>query len=158
MMRINNKMILGLVIASIFLLGPAISPAAALQTNMVEEIFNYDFAPGANNHTYIYAPPRVPTFVTSLQSLDFSEDTDLARYSYVNGGWTSSYPSYSEDSTALWNWISSNTIDGGPMGDPLYLPRFYFFRHYSISIDRFYIRFFLFLVIGNFGFFSCPRF
>lgn len=126
-MHINTKMILGIVLASIFLLGPIISPAAALQTNMVEETFNYGFAPGANNHTYIYTPPRVPSFLSSLQYLDFNEDTDLTRYNYDNSGWSSPDSTYGEDSSEIWNWISSDYINGGPMGDPVYLPRFYDF-------------------------------
>jgi hypothetical protein len=120
-------MILGLVLASIFLLGPMITPAAALQTNMIEEVFNYGFAPGVNNHTYIYTPPRDSSFLSSFQVLDFSEDTDLTRYNYDNTGWSSPDTTYNEDTSELWNWISSDTIAGGSMGDPLYLPQFYDF-------------------------------
>ena len=125
--HINTKMILGLVLASIFLLGPVISPAAALQTNMVKETFNYGFVPGANNHTYIYAPPRVSTFLSSIQYLDFNEDTDLTRYNYQASGWNSPDSSYSEGSSEIWSWISSDTTAGGSMGNPSYLPRFYDF-------------------------------
>ena len=126
-MKHANKVMLGIVIAIAFLLGSIATPVAALQTNMLEETFNYGFDPGANNHTYIYTPPREATWLPSLQTTYFNEDTDLTTYNYDNGGWSSPDNTYDEGSSTLWNWISSNTKSGGPVADPLYLPSFYDF-------------------------------
>ncbi|MGY5871852.1 MAG: hypothetical protein RTV72_06395 [Candidatus Thorarchaeota archaeon] len=125
--HINTKMILGILIASAFLLGSMVTPVAALQTNMVEEIFNYTYAPGANNHTYIYSPANDPSFLPSASYMHYNEDIDLTYYYYMNNGWSSFGSSGIEDTTELWGWTGFNTFSGGTYGNPSYLPNFYDF-------------------------------
>ncbi|MHA1615575.1 MAG: hypothetical protein ACTSYJ_12080 [Candidatus Thorarchaeota archaeon] len=127
MKHVNNKMILGLVIASAFILGSIVTPVAALQVNMVEESFNYAFAPGDNNHTYIYVPSDDPLWRPSSSMSYFNESTDLTTYQYSNQGWSSSGSSYSEDTTSLFEWQPYDTFSSGNLGNPSMLPVFFDF-------------------------------
>jgi hypothetical protein len=114
----HSKMILGIVVTIAFLLGSVATPVAALQTNMVEETFNYAFAPGANNHTYIYSPADDPLFLPSQSTIHFNEDTDYTRYHYESSGWSYSDFSYIEDQSLIWGWNSFSTMPSGPYGNP----------------------------------------
>ena len=127
MKHVNNKMILGLVIASTFILGSIVTPVAALQVNMVEESFNYAFAPGDNNHTYIYVPSDDPLWRPSSSMSYFNESTDLTTYQYSNQGWSSSGSSYSEDTTSLFEWQPYDSFSSGNLGNPSMLPVFFDF-------------------------------
>ncbi len=124
--HIRRKTILGLFIACAFLLGSFITPVEALQANIVEESFNYAFAPGENNHTYVYVPSDDP-FMQSSSSMYLNEDVDLTSYIYENSGWNSPDTSYSEDSSVYFDWQQFNALTSGVYGNSPYLPDFYDF-------------------------------
>ncbi len=125
--HVNIKMIIGLVIASTFILGSIVTPVAALQVNMVEESFNYAFAPGDNNHTYIYVPSDDPLWLPSSSMMYVNEDIDLTTYSYTANGWSSWGSAYSEDTSTLFEWRQYDTFGSGNLGNPSLLPVFYDF-------------------------------
>lgn len=120
-------MILGIVISIAFILGSIVTPVAALQTNMVEESFNYAYAPGDNNHTYIFSPSDDPLFIPSSSSMYCNESIDFDTYIYGDPGWSSSSAGYPEDTSVLFEWRPFDTLSSGPLGNPSSLPVFYDF-------------------------------
>ena len=106
-MHIKRKTVLGILLACAFLVGSFISPVAALQTNSVEESFNYGFGAGANNHTYVYASPDNFNFISS-SSMYLNEDIDMTYYGYESNGWASPDASYSGDQEMYFNFPYSN--------------------------------------------------
>jgi len=125
--HVNTKMILGIVIASAFILGSVVTPIAALQTNMVEESFNYAYAPGDNNHTYIYSAADDPLFLPSSSMLYCNESTEVTSYVYGEPGWSSSSDGFPEDTSLLFEWQPFDTLSSGPLGNPTNLPVFFDF-------------------------------
>ncbi|MCK5265860.1 MAG: hypothetical protein KAR03_09660, partial [Candidatus Thorarchaeota archaeon] len=127
MTHVNKKMILGLVIASAFILGSIITPVAALQVNMVEESFNYAFAPGDNNHTYIYVPADDPLFLPSSSMMYCNEGIDYTAYIYDNTGWSTATDGFPEDTSVLFEWQPFDSLSSGTLGNPVSLPAFFDF-------------------------------
>jgi len=127
MKHVNTKMILGIVIVSAFLLGSLVTPVAALQSIIIEQEMNRAYAPGANNHTYIYSSTEDVFLQSSFSRLHVNEDIDLTRYKYDNGGWASPDTSYTEPSNPPFAWQDFNSFDNGLHGNPGLLPIFYDF-------------------------------
>ena len=125
-MHIRRKTVLGFLLACAFLLGSTAAPVAALQTNMLEESFNYAFAPGENNHTYIYIPSEEP-YYDSASWMFVNEDLDLSRYIYADPGWNYVPSSFSEDTKTYFDWQQFNTFGMGSLSNSPYLPDFYDF-------------------------------
>lgn len=127
MTHVNTKMILSFMIASVFLLGSVTTPVFALQSVIIEQVQNTTYAPGANNHTYIYASADDAFFQTSHSRLHLNEDIDLTKYEYDSSGWSSPDYSYSEPTNMPFNWQQYGTFGSGPFGNPGLLPLFYDF-------------------------------
>ncbi|TFG34753.1 hypothetical protein EU527_01490, partial [Candidatus Thorarchaeota archaeon] len=125
-MHIKRKTLLSTFIICAFLLGSLAAPVAALQVNMVEETFNYAFAPGENNHTYVYDSAEDP-FYYSRSWMHFNEDTDLTAYNYESQGWASTTGTGFEDTTIPFSWQSLNLMTTGIFGNNPLLPAFYDF-------------------------------
>jgi hypothetical protein len=126
MKHVTLKMVLGFVIATLFLVGTIAAPVSAVQTNIVIESYNQGYASGANNHTYIYVEPD-PLSLISRSYLHANEDLDYTQYRYDNGGWASPDSSVSEDTNAPFDWQSFSTLPAGPFDDGATLPSFYDF-------------------------------
>jgi len=120
-------MIPGIVITIALLLGSMATPVAALQVSMVNEYFNYAFAPGENNHTYIYSPSDDSLFFPSSSMMYCNESTDFTTYIYEDSGWSSLSDGYPEDTSVLFEWQPFDTMSSGPFGNPKDLPVFYDF-------------------------------
>jgi len=120
-------MILGIVIVGAFLLGTLVTPVAALQSVIIKQEMNRAYAPGANNHTYIYSSTEDVFLQSSYSRLHVNEDIDLTRYRYDNGGWASPDSIFTEPSNPPFNWQDFNSFDNGPYGNPGLLPIFYDF-------------------------------
>jgi hypothetical protein len=127
MKHVNTKMILGIVIVSAFLLGSLVTPVAALQSIIIDQKMNRAYAPGANNHTYIYSSAGDTFFQSSSSRLHVNEDIDLTQYRYMTSSWNSPDTSYSEPSNPRFNWQSFNFFDNGPLGNDGILPIFFDF-------------------------------
>jgi hypothetical protein len=127
MKHVNTKMTLGIMIVSAFLLGSLVTPVAALQSIIVEQKMNSTYAPGANNHTYVYSSAGDAFFQNSYSKLNVNEDIDLTQYRYTTAGWSSPDTSYSAPSNPAFNWQQFNTFDNGPLGNDGILPIFFDF-------------------------------
>jgi hypothetical protein len=127
MKHVNSKMILGIVIVSAFLLGSMVTPVAALQSIIIEQSQNTAYAPGANNHTYIYASADDVLLGSSRSRMYVNEDIDLTSYVYDNTGWSSPDTSYSETTNMPFDWQDFAPFSSGTFGNPSYLPIFYDF-------------------------------
>ncbi|RDE11351.1 MAG: hypothetical protein C4K48_11715 [Candidatus Thorarchaeota archaeon] len=127
MKHVNTKMILGIMIASVFLLGSVTTPVSALQSVIIEQSQNTAYAPGANNHTYIYASADDAFFQTSFSRLHLNEDVDLTVYAYDSSGWGSPDYSYSATPNMPFDWQEFGAFSNGPYGNPGLLPLFYDF-------------------------------
>ncbi|MFW9958175.1 MAG: hypothetical protein ACFFCT_08890 [Candidatus Odinarchaeota archaeon] len=127
MKHVNTKMILGIFIVGAFLLSSLVTPVAALQSVIIEQEMNRAYAPGTNNHTYIYSSVEDVFLQTSFSRLHVNEDIDLTRYRYDNDGWASPDSSYTEPSNPPFAWQDFNSFDNGDFGNPGLLPIFYDF-------------------------------
>jgi hypothetical protein len=125
-MHVNNKMILGLLMSCIFILGSVAAPVSALQANMVTEEFNQAFAPGMNNHTYAYVDAN-PLYFASASRLHLNEDLDYTRYSYDNTGWARTTGSLTSPENPQFNWQPYQGFLNGPFGNPTNMPVFFDF-------------------------------
>ncbi|MHA2116186.1 MAG: hypothetical protein ACXABM_11875, partial [Candidatus Thorarchaeota archaeon] len=99
MKHVNLKMVLGFVIASIFLFGTIAAPVSALQTNTIIETYNQGHRSGSNNHTYVYAEYDPLNFI-SRSYMHANVDMDYTQYIYDNTGWSSPDSNIFEDTNA----------------------------------------------------------
>jgi hypothetical protein len=127
MKHVNTKMILGIVIASAFLLGSIVTPVSALQSVIIEQSLNTEYAPGANNHTYIYASADDAFFQQSYGKLHVNQDIDLTAYLYDTTGWSAPSTSFPAPTNVPVNLQQFDTFSNGPFGNPGLLPIFYDF-------------------------------
>ncbi len=126
MKHVTLKMLLGFVIATLFLVGAIAAPVSAVQTNIVIETYNQGYRSGANNHTYMYVEPDPLNYITRSY-LHANVDMDYTQYRYDNTGWTSPDSNVFEDTNAPFNWQVFNTFSTGPFGNDATLPSFYDF-------------------------------
>ncbi|MHA2079027.1 MAG: hypothetical protein ACW99X_15655, partial [Candidatus Thorarchaeota archaeon] len=127
MKHVNLKMVLGFVIASIFLFGTIAAPVSALQTNTIIETYNQGHRSGSNNHTYVYAEYDPLNFI-SRSYMHANVDMDYTQYIYDNTGWSSPDSNIFEDTNAPFDWQIHNSFDTGPFGNDVILPSFFDFE------------------------------
>ncbi|MHA2386715.1 MAG: hypothetical protein ACXAEE_10955, partial [Candidatus Thorarchaeota archaeon] len=126
MKHINIRIILGLAIAFVFLLGSLVTPVSALQSQVVIEKHNQAFPEGANNHTYVYLEPD-PLDRLSRAIFHLNEDIDYYRYSYDNTGWSRNGYVGFEPANIPFYWMNYQGFSTGVYGNPTRLPNFYDF-------------------------------
>ena len=126
MKHINNKIILGLAIAFVFLLSSLVTPVSALQSQVVIEKHNVAFPEGANNHTYVYLEPD-PLDRVSRSTFHLNEDIDFYRYMYDNTGWSRDHLVGSAPGNIPFYWMNYQGFSTGVYGNPTRLPNFYDF-------------------------------
>ncbi len=126
MKHVNMKMVLGLAVSMLFLIGLA-APVSALQTNIKIETNNQGFASGANNHTYVYVEPD-PLNLVSRSTMHLNEDLDFFANRYDATGWAQGSGGFTDGSNAPFNWMSFNNWGTGHFENPNRLPGFYDFE------------------------------
>ena len=123
MKHVNMKMVLGLAVSMLFIIGLA-APVSALQTNIKIEIYNEAYASGANNHTYIYFEPD-PLNMVSRSTMHLNEDLNYLAYRYDYPGWSVGSGAFSDGTNPPFYWMSSYGWGTGPFADPIRLPTFF---------------------------------
>ncbi|MHA3963303.1 MAG: hypothetical protein AM325_007155 [Candidatus Thorarchaeota archaeon SMTZ1-45] len=126
MKHVNMKMILGLIVSIIFLLGAFAAPVSAVQTNIKIEKYNQGYASGTNNHTYMYIEPD-PLKMVSRGTMHLNEDLDYTTYTYDGTGWTSPDSSLFKDTNVQFNWLPFSGWSTGPFANPVDMPVFFDF-------------------------------
>jgi hypothetical protein len=126
MKHVNMKMVLGLAVSMLFLIGLA-TPVSALQTNIKIETYNQGFRSGTNNHTYVYVEPD-PLDQVSRSTMHLNENLDYTANRYDANGWAQGFGSFSADSNVPFNWMSFNGWGTGSFANPVNLPAFYDFE------------------------------
>ena len=126
MKHVNLKMILGLAISMLFIIGLS-TPVSAVQTNIKIETNNLTYTSGANNHTYLYVESD-PSKMVSRGTMHLNEDLDYTTYNYDSGGWASPDSSLYEDTNVPFTWLSFNGWSTGTFANPTRLPRFFDFE------------------------------
>ncbi len=125
MMRIENKMILGLLVVAAMTVSLLITPVSAAQVTITDESFERVFEADPNNHTYVYAEPTLFDLVTE-NYVEPEDDMDYTYYTNGNSGWdrmtgTWSYPGMSDV-----NWHNHNAMTtDGVWGELTILPTFW---------------------------------
>ncbi|MHA2177660.1 MAG: hypothetical protein ACXAAO_15215, partial [Candidatus Thorarchaeota archaeon] len=127
MKHVNLKMVLGVIVVTIFLFGTIAAPVSALQTNTVIETYNQGYRSGSNNHTYVYAEYDPLNFI-SRSYMHANVDMDYTQYIYDNTGWSSPDSNIFEDTNAPFDWQIHNSFDTGPFGNDKILPSFFDFE------------------------------